>query len=99
MPTENGMAVMRAGRGVSCRMVPVECRMEFKKERDLILPNSCQKTASGTLADCYCIYPGGGKTPSQVKFRAAFRAATACKTMKIVDSGQHERLKTHEYDL
>src|SRR5438105_3088336 len=30
--------------------------------------------------------------------RAAFRAATACKTMKNVDSQQHEHLKTHEYD-
>jgi hypothetical protein len=37
-------------------------RMEFKKERELILPNSCQKTASGTLADCHCKYPGAGKT-------------------------------------
>jgi hypothetical protein len=98
-PAENGMAVMRAGCGVSCSMVAADCGMEFGKKGDRILPNSCQKSASGTIADCYCIYSGAGKTPPQIKLRAAFRAATACKTMKIVDSRQHERLKTHEYDL
>jgi hypothetical protein len=41
---------------------------------------------------------GAGETPPRIKFQAAFRAATACKTMKNVDSQQHEHLKTHEYD-
>jgi hypothetical protein len=50
----NGMTAMRAGRGVSCRMVPIECGMEFGKMGDRILPNGCQKTASGTPADCNC---------------------------------------------
>jgi hypothetical protein len=64
----------------------------------LILQNSRQKAARETLSDRDCIYPGAGETPPRIKFQAAFRAATACKTMKNVDSQQHEHLKTHEYD-
>jgi hypothetical protein len=43
--------------------------------------------------------PCADKKPFEMKLRTAFRAATACKIKKIVDSQQHERLKASDYNL
>jgi hypothetical protein len=80
-------------------MWPAQCGIECAKKEASHFAEQLSESRVKNAASCHCICPRAGKTLPQIKFRAAFRAATACESTKIVDSQQHERLKTDEYHL